>query len=234
MRRILTFLLCVGLLAPGCKPQHPVTVDVTPAFNEEGEGGGKVIEKIAVLNVASALNHADDPDGLAPKTMTKYLVPALQGRGDYKFVAPGTVDYAVGKTSSAEAYAKFLRSFAMTDKVDMQFLAPLAGELQCDAFLIPVVDLWQKDEVDITETSTPATYVGAAITVVSAKDGSVLFRCSDEDYIEGASAVADDRGVISTGGTVRSDPGAKIFRAPPFDDVASKVAAALASGLPAR
>src|SRR5262245_21089180 len=37
-----------------------------------------------------------------------------------------------------------------------------------------------------TENATPATYVGATITVVSAKDGSMLFRCSDEDYIEGA------------------------------------------------
>jgi hypothetical protein len=227
-------MFSVCLLVSGCKPQHPVSVDVTPAFNAEGENGRRAVEKIAVLNFASALNHADDPDGTAPKTMTRYFVPALQSRGDYKFIAPGTVDYAVGKTSTPEAYEKFLRSFAMTDKVDMQFLAPLAAELQCDAFLIPVVDLWQKDEIDITETSTPATYVGATITVVSAKDGSVLLRCSDEDYVEGASAVADDRGVISTAGTVRSDPGAKIFRAPPFDDVAPKVAAALVSGLPAR
>jgi hypothetical protein len=234
MRRFLVLLLGVGLLVSGCKPQHPVSVDVTPAFNEDGEGGRKIVEKIAVLNFASSLNHADDPDGLAPKTMTKFFVPALQTRGDYKFVAPGTVDYAVAKVSTQEDYAKFLRSYAMTDKVNMAFLAPLAAELQCDAFLIPVVDLWQKDEIDITETSTPATYVGATITVVSAKDGSVLLRCSDEDYIEGASVSADDRGVIATAGTVRSDPGAKLYRAPPFDDVASKVAAALVSGLPAR
>ena len=225
----------LGVLLAGCKPQHPVNVYVNESFDATGEGGARVVEKIAVLDCASSLSHADDPDNLASKTMAKYLVPALQTRSDYKFIAPGTVTYAVEKTSNAEAYAKFLRSYAMTDKPDMSFLAPLAADLNCDGFLIPVVDLWQKDEVDITENATPATYVGATITVVSAKDGSMLFRCTDEDYMEGAETSTDDRSLVtSSSGAVRADLGAKTHRAPPFEDVAVKVAAALVSGLPSR
>lgn len=234
MRRLL-LLMALGLWFVGCKPQHPVNVFVDPAFDDNSAEGRKVVEKIAVLDVTSSLNHADDPDGIAPRTMAKYLVPALQTRGDYKFIASTTVSYAVDKTNGAETYAKFLRSYAMSEKPDMGFLAPLAAELQCDAFLIPVVDLWQKDEVDITENSTPATYVGATITVLSAKDGSVLFRCSDEDYVEGAATSTDDRSLVtSPSGAVYADLGKKVHRAPPFEDVASKVAAALVSGLPSR
>jgi hypothetical protein len=234
MRRILVTAM-LGVVLAGCKPQHPVNVYVADAFNASNNAGVRVVEKIAVMDCASSLNAADDPDQLAPKTMMKYLVPALETRSDYKFVAPGTVNYAIEKTASPEAYAKFLRSYAMSDKPDMEFLGRLADELQCDGFLIPVVDLWQKDEVDVTENSTPATYVGATITVVSAKDGSVLFRCTDEDYIEGASTSTDDRSLVtSSSGAVRADLGAKTHRAPPFEDVAAKVAAALASGLPAR
>jgi hypothetical protein len=226
--------MVAGLLLAGCKPQHPVSVNVDSKFNEE-EGGKRTIEKIAVLDCASSLNRADDPDGLAPKTMGKYLSMALESRGDYKFIAPSTVSYTVEKISSADNYAKFLRSYATTDKPDMAFLAPIAKELQCDAFLIPVVDLWQKDEVDITENATPATYVGATITVVSAKDGSMLFRCTDEDYLEGASSETTDRSLVtSSSGAVYADLGAKTHRAPPFEDVAAKVARQLVSGLPSR
>ncbi len=167
--------------------------------------------------------------------MSLYLGRALHARSDYKFIASTTVSYAVEKTTSPDAYTRFLRSYAMTDKPDMAFLAPLAAELNCDAFLIPVVDLWQKDEVDITENATPATYVGATITVVSAKDGSILFRCTDEDYMEGAATSTDDRSLVtSSSGAVHADLGAKVHRAPPFEDVASKVAGALVSGLPSR
>lgn len=234
MRRMLTVIMA-GVLLAGCKPQHPVSVFADPRFDDDNESGRKVVEKIAVFECTSSLNQADDPDNLASTTMARFLVPALERRGDYKFIAPGTVAYAVDKVSTRENYRKFLRSYAITDKPDMSFLAPIAAELHCDAILIPVVDLWQKDEVDITENATPATYVGATITVVDAKDGTMLFRCTDEDYSEGASSETGDRSLVtSSSGAVYADLGAKVHRAPPFEDVAAKVATALASGLPAR
>jgi hypothetical protein len=233
MRRQLVFLV-LGSMLLACRPQHPVSVYVNPRFDDAGANGQKPVEKIAVLECASSLAHADDPDNLAPQTMAKYLVPALNDRTDYKFIASSTVDYAITKTSSVEQYEKMLKAYAMSDKPNMEYLKPLAAELQCDAFLIPVVDLWQKDEVDPKENATPATYVGATITIISAIDGSILFRCTDEDYIEGASSETTDRSVVGNQGAVRADLGAKTHRAPPFEDVASKVAASLASGLPAR
>jgi hypothetical protein len=234
MRRQLV-LLALGAMLLGCQRQHPVNVYVNPRFDDADTNGKRVVEKIAVLQCASSLQHADDPDNLAPQVMERFLAPALNERGDYKFIASSTVDYAVAKTSSAEAYRKMLKSYAMSDKPNMEFLKPLAAELNCDAFLIPVVDLWQKDEVDIKENATPTTYVGATITIISVVDGAMLFRCPDDDDVEGASNAAGDRSVVSSkSGAVYADLGAKTHRAPPYDDVASKVAAALASGLPSR
>jgi hypothetical protein len=131
-------------------------------------------------------------------------------------------------------YDTFLRSFATTDKIDSAYLGELSSELQCDAVLIQVVDLWQKDEVDITENATPATYVGATVTII-AKDGTILFRATDENYLEGARTETADRSLVSSAsGAVYSDLGAKVHKAPPYDDVAITVAKALASSLPAR
>jgi hypothetical protein len=98
-----------------------------------------------------------------------------------------------------------------------------------------VVDLWQKDEADILENTTPATYVGATITVLSAQDGSVLFRATDEDYEEGARTETGDRSLVTSGsGAVYADLGAKVHKAPPFEDVVAKVAKSLAASLPVR
>jgi len=235
MRRTIAVALILAALVVACRKQHPVNVYVNPRFNETTEAAEQLVEKIAVMACASSLHHSDDPDNVAPRTMERFLVPALEERKDYKLISPNTVVYAIEKTSSREAYEKFLKAYAATDKPDMAFLGPLARELQCDAFLIPVVDLWQKDEVDITENSTPATYVGATITIVSAADGMTLFRATDEDYIEGARTETTDRSLVTSGsGAVYSDLGEKVHRAPPFEDVAANVARSLASSLPAR
>jgi hypothetical protein len=232
MKRVLVMALVLCALG-ACKKQHPVNVYIDPRFSDAK--GGQPIEKIAVLEFASSLYHADDPDKIAPRTLEKFFVPALDERKDYNFIAPHTVLYAVEKISSREAYDKFLAAYAATDKPDMAFLAPLAKELQCDGFLIPVVDLWQKDEADKAESSTPATYVGATITVVSPVDGSTLFRATDEDYAEGARTETGDRSLVMDGaGLVNADLGARVHRAPPFEDVAAKVARALAASLPPR
>ncbi|HEX5132996.1 MAG TPA: hypothetical protein VFX92_10975 [Candidatus Krumholzibacteria bacterium] len=231
-RTAIAMVLLVGALI-SCQKQHPVEVYVNPRFTDVN--AAESMSKIAVFNVASSLHSTEDPDNVAPVTMEKFLVPALDGRADYKFIAPNTVEYAVSQNGWEERYTKCARAFAVSGKPDLAFLSDLATQLQCDAFLIPVIDLWQKDEADITENSTPATYVGATITIISARDGSVLFRAVDEDYEEGARTETGDRQLVTSGsGAVYADLGAKVHRAPPFEDVAPKVALSLATSLPPR
>lgn len=229
--RYLWFVCAILMVLPACN-QTGTDLYINPTFVDPAAG----IVKIAVLPFGSTLHPSDDPDGLAPMTMEKFFEPQLDARSDYTFIAPSTVRYAIEREGWSDKYNKFLNTFAGTGKVDKKFLGPLAETLRADAFLIPVVDVWQKDEVDIEENSTPATYVGATITIIDAKKklGQVLFRATREDYLEGARSETSDRSIVRSGGRVRSDAGSKLFRAPPFEDVAVKVAESLVASLPQR
>ena len=157
----------------------------------------------------------------------------LDLRNDYKFVAPASVSYAIGNEGLGENAQVFVDEWRKHSRPDIVFLAQLGHLLQVDAVLIGVVDLWQKDEVDVQENATPTTYVGATITILSVDDGSILFQASDEDLVEGTRS--EDRSVIRSGsGKIYSDPSSKVYRAPDHDEAARKVVAALVNSLPVR
>lgn len=237
MKRVTAVLLAASAFVACGQKDHPVSVYIEPSFEGAAAAQPGAVEKIAVLPFGSGLHRADDPDRLAPLTMAKFFTPALDARTDYKFVSPGTVASAVDMNDWGEEFDRFLESYSHGGEIDKDLLSKIAKSLNCDAFLIPVVDVWQKDEVDVQENSTPATYVGATITIIDARAdvGTVLFRATDEDYIEGARSETGDRSLVTgSGGAIRSDFGAKVHRAPPFDDVAARVALALAASLPPR
>jgi hypothetical protein len=226
MRKLIMAVVVLALACAGQK-DHPISVEVKPAM-EEGRA-----EKIAVFPFLSALHDAEDPDNLAPEMMDRYFTPALDARDDYTFISSGTVRFAIqGHEVLEPQYKKFMDEYPSTRTVDPDFFTALAEVVNADAFLIPVVDLWQKDEVDYQEDATPTTYVGATLTVTDRTGQDILFRAIDEDYIEGARSETSGRGVVSTYGRVRSDAGSKTYRAPPYDEVAIKVITALVGSLP--
>jgi hypothetical protein len=224
-----SWLWLVVVFLFGCQKQHPIKVIVDPALKPAA------IEKVAVLSFGSMLHAADDPDGEAPMMLEKYFMPQLDTRNDYNFIAPQSVMYAVLSLDQQDQFDKFLANWPTEKVPNMALLSALAERLGCDAFLIPVVDVWQKDEADYQENSTPATYVGATISLVDAKNGTVLFEATDEDYLEGARTETSDRSVVRGGsGSVKSDRGARTHKAPEFDGVIQKVVLALVASLPAR
>jgi hypothetical protein len=228
MRKLFLAVVVVVMACAGQK-DHPISLEIDPAMEERNAG------KIAVFPFLSALHDADDPDDLAPDLMNRHFTPLLDARADYKFISSGTLRFAIeGHETLEPQYINFLDQYPRTGKIDADFFGRLAELLNADAFLIPVVDLWQKDEVDYKEDSTPATYVGATVTVTDKTGQKVLFRAVDEDYIEGARSDPADRGVVSSVGRVRSDSGAKTHRAPPYEEVAIKVITALVGSLPDR
>ena len=228
MKRIIFAAAAIALLlfASGCQKKHPMNVEIDPAMDQA--------EKIAVFPFLSALHESEDPDDIATATMEKHFTPALDKRDDYTFISRGTVTYAIDGQNWQEEYRDFLESYPRGGKIDEQFFTKLAEVLRVDGFLIPVVDVWQKDEVDYQEDSTPATYAGATITIVDPTGQKVLFRATDENYIEGARSESGDRGVRTSAGRVRSDAGAKTHRAPPYEEVAILVILALVESLPLR
>lgn len=227
MRKLILFA-AVLLMVVGCQKQHPISVQIEPEMVESAP------KTIAVLPFLSGLHDAEDPDNEAPRVMGQILKAEIDTRPDYEFLSPGTVDYAVELEGMKEQYDEFLRDYAkMGAETDKSFLESLGNTLKCDAFLIAVVDLWQKDEVDAQENATPATYVGATLSILSKDQGKLLFRATDEDYMEGARSETEGRSLVTgASGAVRSDLGAKVHRAPPFEEVALKVVQALVGSIP--
>lgn len=230
MRKRLVGVLLLSLaLGPlGCQKKHPVKVEISPRM-QRGE-----ITTIAVFPFTSALFGSEDPEGIAAKTMQKFLLQELDARNEYKFISPNTVSYAAETQGMAERERAFLRKWAKTHQADVGFLSSLAEILKCDGFLVGSVDLWQKDEADFQENATSATYVGATVTILD-RGGGVLFEASDENYMEAVRTEAKNRQVVvGASGNVYKDLDRNLYKAPPFEDVALKVAEALAASLPAR
>ncbi len=229
MKKAAVFIFIIAMLAPlgGCKKQHPVKVHISPDMK------GRVISNIAVFPFTSAVNQTEDPDGKAPRILEKYFFENLSLRKDLKFLTPSTVSLAADRKGLNERMDEFLRQWAVRQEFDMEFFKSLAEVLKCEAFLLGTADLWQKDEADFQENASSATYVGATITLIDAASGEVLFQASDEDYLEGLRTETNDRQlVVGSSGNIYKDMGERMYKAPPFEDVALKVAKALAESFP--
>lgn len=236
MRRLL-LLLALPVALAACSNANAPDVYLNPDFQKRANNGQLVYQKIAVLPFRSTLNHADDPDGVAPATMEKFFIPQINQRRDYNFVSMNTVRAAIEMQGWGKRYENFLAHYEEGDNPDSTFVGELAHVLNVDAFLMPVVDLWQKDEVDVQENATPATYIGASIIILDGvhDPGRVLFRATAEDYEEGARNETGDRTLVTgASGNIQSDPYARVYKAPPFEDVAPRVAKQLVAALPAR
>lgn len=233
MKRLLTVGLILVVVA--CQREDSA-IYVNPSFVDPLAGEDTAIEKIAVLPFSSAVHQADDPDGLAKEMMGRLFGARLNEREDYHFVSPNTVLYAMERAQLTESLEAFLVSYAKDGEPDIEFLTQAATALKVDAFLIPVVYQWEKDEVDYREDATPTTYVGATVTIIDVKNepGLLLFKVTNEDYLEGARSETASRSTTSTSGILRSDAGGRVHRAPAFDPVATRVVDALVMALPAR
>lgn len=228
MRRVLPWLMVAGLLW-GCGKTHPVKVVVDPSF-ESGDAS-----KIAVFPFSSTLHHTVDPDGVAPRTFDQLFRAELDKREDYQWISPTSVEYAIKREKLEEDYENFIETWEKKHQVDKEFLAKLGDALKIDGVLVGVVDMWQRDEVDVRETATPTTYVGATVTIFDVTDGKVLFEASDEDFLEGARSENRDQSIVRSGsGKVYKDAGGSAYQAPAPEEVAIKVVSALVSSIPAR
>ena len=217
------------VIAASCGGQkHPIKVTVDPSFDGS-------IDKIAVFPFASSISQTIDPDGTAPRLMNELFLSELDNRDDYAFTSPSSLEYALNGAGLTEEAANFIDGWRKHKQADTAFLAHLADLLQIDGVLVGVVELWQKDEVDVRETSAPATYVGATITILDVKDGSIFFQASDENFIEGARSENRDQTLVRSGaGGLYNDPGARVYAAPEYEEVAVLVARSLAGSIPIR
>jgi hypothetical protein len=230
-KTLLCVMVCVlAVTLTGCgKKVHPVKVYVDESFSSGGA------DKIAVFPFSTSITQAADPNRLAPQTFDKLFREELDKRNDYNWVSPGTVQYVLDREELEADAQRFVDEWRQKREANKEFLAKMGQSLQVDGVLIGVVELWQQDEVDPRESAVATTYVGATVTIFDVADGKVLFEASDEDMLEGVRNEDRDSQIIRSGtGQIYADPTGAIYKAPPLDEVAVKVAQALARSIPIR
>ena len=236
MKGVISALVCMGMtgfavFGAGCAPKGAsVKVLVDPSFKAGN------IERIAVFPFTSTLSVTDDPYDLAPKTLDPLFQTALEQRTDYEWMSPASVGYAVDRDGLREDAARVVEGWRKKHKADAEIIAKIATALGVDGIMFGVVDLWQKDEADSREKSSASiSYVGATVTVFDGDSGHMLFEVSCEDKLEAFRGENREMWVArSVGGLVQSDRTDDIYKAPPLEEVAVKVAQSLAESIPSK
>jgi hypothetical protein len=228
---ILTAAAVIGLA--GCKPKHPVSINVDPDFNPG------MHSTILVVPAMSTITKGEDPRRESERIPNRILWEFVSERYDYKFLSPEQFRMVVAKAGLAEKMEEFENKWSRDHVVDLDLCRAVKSELDVDLMLFPVVYLWHKDEVDYREASAAsATQVGMTLSLIDPNNGKVVWEATDENYKESVRSEGD-RIQASSGGIDRrvsgkTISGGDIYAAPPFDDVAVLVLEALVGAIPER
>ncbi len=232
MKKLFVLSAVMLVLLAGCKPPHPSTVTVDPAFDPNAVSG------ILVAPFISSVVEGEDPQRQSERVMNGILVELLSERTDYKFISSEQFQGAVMRGKLGERYAAFKELWATKHVVDKEFLQKLKLTLNVEMVLVPQVYLWHKDEADYREAATSSvTQVGATLTLIDMGSGAIVWESSDENYKEAVRS--EDRSVVQSGGVDRkvggvTGTGRDQYGAPPFEDVAMLVLQSIVGALPPR
>ena len=194
---------------------------------------------ILITPFVSSIQEGIDPDRESERITNRALLELIAQRADLKFLSTEHFKLAIRKADLDESYKKFKTDWMTKHEVDKAFLLALKGELDIDAILIPLVYLWNKDEVDYRESgAASSTTVGATLTLIDFDTGKVLWEATDQNYVEAVRSEGN-REQVSTAGITRrvsgvSVTGKDMYAAPPYEDVAILVLKVLVDAIPER
>jgi hypothetical protein len=233
-RKAVPLLIAVTLLAViGCKSQHPAEVTVEPDFNP-GE-----YATILVVPTMSTVTRGEDPNRESERIPNRVLWELVSERYDYKFLSAEQFRMVVAAAGLGDRLEEFEEKWSREHVVDVDLCRAVKEKLDVDLLLVPVVYLWNKDEVDYREASAAsATQVGMSLSLIDPANGTVLWEATDENYKESVRSEGD-RIQASSGGIDRRVSGTSVtggdaYAAPPFDDVVILVLEALVGAIPER
>jgi hypothetical protein len=235
MKRYLVVVLAlVVILNIGCRPKHPNTVTIDPAFNPNEAG------TILVTPSFSAITEGEDPDRESEKVVNRVLWELLSARTDHDFLSPVQFTYILQRARIADKLDAFKAEWIKQHAVDMEFLRKVGEQINADLLLIPSVHLWYKDEVDFrVEEASSTTQVGMTLSLIDMSTGDVVWEAVDENYKEAVRSEGQRVRYVSEAGVIRrvegvTSSGRDMYAAPPFDDVVLLVLRVLVDALPQR
>jgi hypothetical protein len=213
---------------------HPQTNELDDAFKSTN------IKTIAALPLYSDISDTDDPDHEAPGLVEGKFYSALNAGSGYAFYPSGEVQRVIDAKKMQSQLKNFYKKFTSDQEdVDDKFIKAVATEMKTDAVVAVVIDVWQQQPIDLTETGSARTSVGALVALFDGATGKRLWLGRDENYKEavrhtGQNVSNPAENAMTRGQMDRTNlrTATGVYAPPPFADVVEVVVGALVEAFP--
>jgi hypothetical protein len=232
--RISTMLVvATGVALAG---DHPLTNELDDSFRS------LEIKTIAALPLYSDISDSDDPEHVAPAMVESKFYSALNAGSGFNFFPASEVGRTIEAKKMTKQMQSFYRKFTSDQEdIDAKFIQAVATELHTDAVAATVLDLWQQQPVDVTETGSARTTVGLMVALFDGKTGKRVYLARDENYKEAVRHTGQNlnneaenraaRGQMDRS-NVRVATG--VYAPPPFEEVVELVSKSIVEAFPKR
>lgn len=179
LARAAVVALVVAVLGTAIAGQHPQTNELDKNFSK------LTITTLAALPFASDIGDDEDPDKLSASMTEAKFYQALNAGSGFTVLPASEVGRVIEEQKLGETMKKFYKHWINDqEEVDQDFIKSVAHHLKVDAVVAGAVDVWHQAPVDITESGTARTSVGALVALFDGTTGKQLWLGRDENFQE--------------------------------------------------
>ncbi len=237
---VLMGALGLVVVAVGCggagATQHPLTNELDKSFET------LKITTLASLPFASDISEADDPDKLSASMFESKFFQALGGTTGFSVYSSGEVGREVTEHEmQARMQAFYKKWISDPSDVDAGFIKEVATMMKADAVIAGAVDVWYQRHIDLTETGSARTTVGAFVGIFDGATGKRLWLGRDENFREAVRHTAreldrdvDNRAARGEMERTNLRTATGVYAPPDYKEVVDLVVGALVQAFPKR
>jgi len=226
--------------AAGCggtgATQHPLTNQLDPTFATLDLG------TLASLPFASDITDADDPDKIAASMVESKFFQGLGGTTGFSIFPSSEVGRQIGENQMEDRMRSFYRKWiADPSDVDADFIKEVAALMKADAVIAGAVDIWYQRHIDLTETGSARTTVGAFVGLFDGATGRRLWYGRDENFKDAVRHTGRDLETEVDNRTARGEmertnlrTATGVYAPPDFAEVVDLVVGPLVQAFPKR
>ncbi len=223
--------IAISLMALGCKTTggagiRPARATVSPTWSSLS------VNTLAYLGGAGATITELD------RTLAEDLIERDLRSGQNRFVVLGasTVRERARSAGVADALDRCQKAWRSSRKVDPLVAKQLCEKFGVDGLILADISDWRKEKVAWDEQGASFTEVSISLTIVSARDGEIVWQAEKRDRAESAAYMPGQggSGVFEDGtGAQRAERPSRLTPdPPPIEPLAERVVAALLAAFP--
>jgi hypothetical protein len=179
LARLVVVALTAAVVATAYAGQHPQTNELSKDFAKTN------ITTIAALPFASDIGDDEDPDKISASMSESKFYQALNLASGFTMMPAAEVGRVLEEQKQSDAMKKFYKHWINDqEEIDENFIKNVAHLLKTDAVVAGAVDVWHQAPVDITQSGTARTSVGALVGLFDGATGKLLWIGRDENFQE--------------------------------------------------